>query len=553
MESVSQKTIGDIAYNLLASTATRYPKNYLEKLFESLKNEESLSSKGVLASIIQNILFAAEESACLCQDTGVPTFHIYLNPSILIEGDINAAITEATIRATDEVPIRKNVIEPFSFNNSGNNTGWGTPFIYFHYSHDPGPMRIRAELKGFGAEIKSTADWIFTSTEDMENAVLAYVLSNVILSKGEGCIPGFLGVGVGGYVSEAMFNAKNAVFRELTHIVSDSSSYMNDSLIHPLEKRIARCVNSLGLGPMGDGGKTTTLGVYVERRGTHTAVAPVAVSHQCWASRGSEALVTENKVEYLTPHIQREEIPELREMLSRELSRSDTKGNIYRLNIPISIEDILKLRVRDIVYLNGTICTSRDGAHRRMVEKVKEAKGHEIPKEILENGVIYHCGPVIARDSDRWCINAAGPTTSSRFTNDAAFLLDQGIIKVAIGKGTMGKKMLDALKGKGVYLEAVGGCAVTYQKMINQTKVHWLDLGYPEAVWVFDVNNFGPLMVGIDSQGNSLVEGVMEEVYENTRDIYRKEGLDPCKRYIQYPQTFAGLSLEELIEKIRTT
>ncbi len=553
MESVSQKTIGDIAYNLLASTATRYPKNYLEKLFESLKNEESLSSKGVLASIIQNILFAAEESACLCQDTGVPTFHIYLNPRILIEGDINAAITEATIRATDEVPIRKNVIEPFSFNNSGNNTGWGTPFIYFHYSHDPGPMRIRAELKGFGAEIKSTADWIFTSTEDMENAVLAYVLSNVILSKGEGCIPGFLGVGVGGYVSEAMFNAKNAVFRELTHIVSDSSSYMNDSLIHPLEKRIARCVNSLGLGPMGDGGKTTTLGVYVERRGTHTAVAPVAVSHQCWASRGSEALVTENKVEYLTPHIQREEIPELREMLSRELSRSDTKGNIYRLNIPISIEDILKLRVRDIVYLNGTICTSRDGAHRRMVEKVKEAKGHEIPKEILENGVIYHCGPVIARDSDRWCINAAGPTTSSRFTNDAAFLLDQGIIKVAIGKGTMGKKMLDALKGKGVYLEAVGGCAVTYQKMINQTKVHWLDLGYPEAVWVFDVNNFGPLMVGIDSQGNSLVEGVMEEVYENTRDIYRKEGLDPCKRYIQYPQTFAGLSLEELIEKIRTT
>ncbi len=553
MESVSQKTIGDIAYNLLASTATRYPKNYLEKLFESLKNEESLSSKGVLASIIQNILFAAEESACLCQDTGVPTFHIYLNPSILIEGDINAAITEATIRATDEVPIRKNVIEPFSFNNSGNNTRWGTPFIYFHYSHDPGPMRIRAELKGFGAEIKSTADWIFTSTEDMENAVLAYVLSNVILSKGEGCIPGFLGVGVGGYVSEAMFNAKNAVFRELTHIVSDSSSYMNDSLIHPLEKRIARCVNSLGLGPMGDGGKTTTLGVYVERRGTHTAVAPVAVSHQCWASRGSEALVTENKVEYLTPHMQREEIPELREMLSRELSRSDTKGNIYRLNIPISIEDILKLRVRDIVYLNGTICTSRDGAHRRMVEKVKEAKGHEIPKEILENGVIYHCGPVIARDSDRWCINAAGPTTSSRFTNDAAFLLDQGIIKVAIGKGTMGKKMLDALKGKGVYLEAVGGCAVTYQKMINQTKVHWLDLGYPEAVWVFDVNNFGPLMVGIDSQGNSLVEGVMEEVYENTRDIYRKEGLDPCKRYIQYPQTFAGLSLEELIEKIRTT
>ena len=61
--------------------------------------------------------------------------------------------------------------------------------------------------------------------------------------------------------------------------------------------------------------------------------------------------------------------------------------------------------------------------------------------------------------------------------------------------------MVKALRGKGVYLEAVGGCAVTYQKMIKQTRVHWLDLGYPEAVWVFDVSDFGPLMVGIDLKG----------------------------------------------------
>ena len=122
---------------------------------------------------------------------------------------------EATSRATLEIPMRCNVVEPFTFQNPGNNTGWGTPFIYYHYSSQPGPMRIRAELKGFGGEIKSTADWVFTSTENMADAVLAYVLNNVILSRGEGCIPGFLGIGVGGYLSEAMMNAKNAVFREL--------------------------------------------------------------------------------------------------------------------------------------------------------------------------------------------------------------------------------------------------------------------------------------------------------------------------------------------------
>jgi len=86
--------------------------------------------------------------------------------------------------------------------------------------------------------------------------------------------------------------------------------------------------------------------------------------------------------------------------------------------------------------------------------------------------------------------------------------------------------------------------------MINKNDVKWLDLGYPEAVWIFDVSNFGPLKVGIDSTGNSLEEKLMENVCENAMRIYREEGLDPHKRYIQYPQTFAGLSLEEVIDKV---
>lgn len=551
MENISQRAISRTAYNLLANAATKYPKNYLQKLFDSLEREESLRGKAVIGSIIQNILCAVEEPASLCQDTGIPTFHVYFNPEISVKGDIEAALIEATIRATDEVPIRKNVIEPFSYHNPGNNTGWGAPYVYFHYSPYPGPMRIRAELKGFGGEVKSTADWILTSTENMENAVLAYVLNNVLLSKGEGCMPGFLGVGVGGYASEAIFNAKNIVFRELTKKDSDNSTDFVDNSLRRVEKRIFHCVNSLGLGPMGDGGKTTTMGVYLERRGAHTAVASVAVSHQCWASRGSEALIGENHVTYLTPHLQAEEIPALREKLSQALSKSEIEGNVYQLNTPINTEDILNLRVGDVVYLNGIICTSRDRAHGRMIEKLKDGKRHEIPQKILETGVIYHCGPVITKESDGWSINAAGPTTSSRFTDDEAILVEQGIMKVAIGKGTMGRKMVNALRGKGVYLKAVGGCAVTYQKMIHGNNVEWLDLGYPEAVWIFDVTHFGPLIVGIDSRGNSLTEKVMEKVYENARTIYREENLDPHKRYAQYPQTFAGLSLEEVIEKAK--
>jgi fumarate hydratase class I len=553
MDNISHEKIREVATHLLAKAAAKYPKNYLEKIINSFAKEERAASRSVMASIIENIIYGAEGLHCLCQDTGIPAFHVYLNPSISVQGDIVAALTEATIKATEEIPLRQNVVEPFSYMNSGNNTGWGAPFIHFHYKSHPGPMKMRAELKGFGGEFKSSFDWIFNSSENMENAVLAYVLNSVLLSKGEPCPPSFLGIGVGGYGADAVINAKNAVFRELSHKVERNNSQVYDGSIDRIEKRILKCLNQLGLGPMGIGGNTTTLGVYAERRGAHTAVTSVAVTHQCWASRGSEALIFENKVDYVTPHLEAEEVPDLREKISQLLSRSRYEGKVYEFNTPVHSEDIRKLRVGDVVYLNGKICTSRDGAHRRMVENVKAGRRGEIPEEILNYKVIYHCGPVIVREGENWCVNAAGPTTSSRFTNDSAFLVENDIFNLVIGKGTMGKKILEALKGRGVYLNATGGCAITYQKKIAKTEVKWLELGYPEAVWVFDVDHFGPLIVNIDSEGNSLTENVMDEVYENARNIYKIEGLNPEDRYAQYPLTFAGLSLEEVIEKAKTS
>ena len=552
MLTIQDGFLSDLAYQLLSRAANKYPLHFLERLFEALENEPHLGARSVIVSILDNILSAAEDDASLCQDTGVPLFHIYLNPRVRIEADIQKVLSEATAKATYEVPIRRNVVDPFTYANPGTNTGWGTPFIHFHYSPQPGAWRLRAELKGFGGEIKSTGDWVFTSAKKMEDAVLAYVLNNVILSRGEGCIPGFLGVGVGGYMSEAMLNAKCSVYRELNGPVSGTSATGGDPEMAALEKRLLDCVNRLGLGPMGAGGRTTTLGVFVERRGTHTAVAPVAVSQQCWASRGSEALIDQDRVTMLTEHVEADQVPVLRGRLAKCLASPGQAAGVYELNTPLRSEDLLKLRVGDVVYLNGTICTSRDGAHRRMVELVKDGRRNEIPQEILENGAIFHCGPVILESGSGWEIVSAGPTTSSRFTTDAAVLAAQGVIRAAVGKGTMGAAMVEALGGRGVYLTAVGGCAVSYRKMIHSVAVKWLDLGYPEAVWIFGVKHFGPLVVGIDSTGQSASHNVMQSVYQNARQIYQDEGLDPSKRYIQYPQTFAGLSLEEVIAKSQT-
>jgi fumarate hydratase subunit beta len=187
-----------------------------------------------------------------------------------------------------------------------------------------------------------------------------------------------------------------------------------------------------------------------------------------------------------------------------------------------------------------------------MIEYINTGKKEEIPREILDNKVVFHCGPVVKKENENWIACATGPTTSSKFTGDGAFLAEHGIFNVAIGKGTMGKKTRDALYGRGVYLVATGGCAILYKKHITKTDVKWLDLGYPEAVWIFDVNHFGPLTVSIDSNGNSLTEKVMNDVYENARQVYKDEGLNPHERYVQYPRSLAGQSLEEVIELAKT-
>jgi fumarate hydratase, class I len=549
MADVSAEAVGEVAKELLLRASTRYPLGFFARLMDSYGKEGDATARSVLVSIVDNILMASEYGRSICQDTGVPTFHLFVNPDVRIEGDMERALAAAVVESTERVPLRKNVIEPFSLTNSGNNTGWGVPVIHYHRDPRVNGLKIRAELKGFGGEIKSTYDWIFTSAKSMENVVLAYVLNSVLLSKGEACLPSFIGVGVGGYGADAALNAKNAVFKGLNRTSGWPSGERN-RFISELERRLCRCINKLGLGPMGMGGMTTTLGTYVSKCGTQTAAAPVAVDHQCWANRASEAVIRDRDVKFLTRHVERTDVARIRRKIAEDLGLPQAR--CHELTLPLETDTLTRLKVGDIVYLTGTVFTARDMAHRKLVDLLRAKKRDEIPKEILRSRAVFHCGPIAQRVSGKWVVKSAGPTTSSRFTQDGTYLVEEGVTDVIIGKGTMGAKMVDAMKGKAVYLKATGGCAVCYGNAIQNTNVKWLELGYPEAVWVFDMKRFGPLIVGIDSKGNSLTSKVMESVYENAHRVYVEEGLESDVRYLQNPLTLAGLSLDEVIELCRS-
>jgi len=197
---------------------------------------------------------------------------------------------------------------------------------------------------------------------------------------------------------------------------------------------------------------------------------------------------------------------------------------VYHLKTPISEEEIRKLKVNDVLYITGTIVTARDQAHRRALEYFKQGKPLPIN---LEGLAVFHCGPVVSKEGEKWVAVAAGPTTSTRMDIFEDEFIKNFKVRVVIGKGGMGKRTTDAMAKYGaLYGAFTGGAAILAAKAIKNVKgVEWLDLGTPEALWIFEVEDFGPLTVAIDSHGNNLFMDVAKAVEENRKKIYEKLGL----------------------------
>jgi fumarate hydratase subunit beta len=196
----------------------------------------------------------------------------------------------------------------------------------------------------------------------------------------------------------------------------------------------------------------------------------------------------------------------------------------YKLKTPISEEDVRKLKVNDVIYVTGTIITARDAAHRRALEFYNEGK--KLPVN-MQGLAVFHCGPIVTKKGDKWVVVAAGPTTSTRMDLFEDEFIRNFKVRVVIGKGGMGKKTTEAMKQYGaVYGAFTGGAAVLAAKAIKNVKsVEWYDLGMPEALWILEVEDFGPLTVAIDAHGNNLFEDVQKKVEENRQKIYQKLGV----------------------------
>jgi len=288
---VSESVVENVAVKLLQLAVTELPQDVKKALQRAYREEESEAGKTQLKAILDNVELAEKMRTPVCQDTGVIIFYVKAGGQAKGLDKIGEALRSATIRATREVPLRPNAVDPFTQKNTGDNTGRFIPFI--HWEIVPGDsLEITVMPKGGGSENVCALGML--SPGQGVKGLKKFVVDTVINAGAQPCPPTILGVAAGGGADIAMKLAKAALLRPLDQPNPDSE-------LAKLEKELYEAANSTGIGPMGLGGKITVLGVKVDYAHRHPASYPVAVAVQCWAARRASARIhPDGSIEYLT-------------------------------------------------------------------------------------------------------------------------------------------------------------------------------------------------------------------------------------------------------------
>jgi fumarate hydratase class I len=485
---------------LITRTSTDLPPDVRAAMASALSGEEPATRAGQALTIIaQNIDQAASCDGPICQDTGMPTFEVKVPlgaNQIWLRQQIREAVAEATRRGK----LRPNSVDSITGENSGNNLGPGTPIVHFDQWEQP-DIEVKLILKGGGCENTNAQYSLPTELDHLGRAdrtlegVRKCILHAVWKAQGKGCSPGAVGVCIGGDRTSGYHYAKEQLFRTL----DDTNP---DARLGAVEREVMEEANRLSVGPMGFSGQTSLIGCKIGALNRLPASFFVSIAYDCWAFRrlGVRVDATSGAI---TSWLYRDGTAAPRPMLPADAVAAGfpRTGREISLRAPIPEEQIRSLKVGDVVLISGRVFTGRDAVHAHLMK-------HDPPVD-LRGGVLYHCGPVVAKEGNTWRVTAAGPTTSIREEPYQADIVKRYGVRAVMGKGGMGARTLAGLKESGaVYLNAVGGAAQFYARCIERVDgVSLMEFGTPEAMWHLEVKDF-PAIVTMDAHGNSLHKDV---------------------------------------------
>ncbi len=266
---------------LIVDTSCRLPEDVVQGLRRLRGEEESPLARTILDQLLDNAAIAAADCTPTCQDTGVAVFFADIGEEIRVAPPgLEAALQEATRRGYREGGLRMSMVaDPLRRTNTGDNT----PAV-IHTRLVPGDaLEIAFCPKGGGCENMSRLEML--TPGDGREGVESFILDTVRKSGGKPCPPVILGVGIGGTFESSALLAK----RTLLRAVGDRNP---DPGYAEMERVLLDRINGLGIGPMGLGGRSTALDVFIDAAPCHIASLPVAVNIQCHAARHGRIRLT---------------------------------------------------------------------------------------------------------------------------------------------------------------------------------------------------------------------------------------------------------------------
>ncbi len=283
---LTEDSLKDTIVEMIRRAETSLPPDVINSLKRARNRERGQIAKFQFGQMFKNLDLAKKLGAPICQDTGTFTFFIKLGRKLRISFDIQKVIVRAVAKATREIPLRTNVVDPITRELAKSNTGKGQPAVHLEIAEGK-DFQVDLLVKGAGTE--NYGRLFMMRPMDGLNAVEQIVLSLLKEVRGKPCPPNLIGVGVGGSMETAPLLAKLAMLRPLDLPNSDPE-------LEKTERKIESAANSLNTGPMGLGGKTTVLKVLIEKAACHTASLPIAVAIQCWPARRAKARMIGGKL-----------------------------------------------------------------------------------------------------------------------------------------------------------------------------------------------------------------------------------------------------------------
>ena len=282
MDIPAKEKLVSAVSEMIALTAIHLSDDVDAALRRAAAAETNEAAKTMYGCMLEDLELADRLNRPICQDTGVLQFFVEAGTGFPYLDEIKDALTEAASKATAETPLRPNVAEPLGGHNTGNNVGFGAPYIEYELIPESSDLRIRLYMAGGGCSLPGRSK-VLMPLEGTEG-IKRFVYETVVEWGVNACPPLVLGIGIGTCAVTAAQLSKKALLRPI-------GTHSSDPKAAALEEEMRRDLDRIGIAPLGFGGDRSVLSVNIECAGRHPATLGVGITTGCWATRRGEIVI----------------------------------------------------------------------------------------------------------------------------------------------------------------------------------------------------------------------------------------------------------------------